>query len=116
MAVVVPFTAVLAALCREVPGALGAVFVDDEGETVQRHVAHPSLAAYDLDVVGALVTPLVRCAPPWRVLTSRGEGGTLVACAVADRYVLVVVLTSRTPTACARRAVRAAARELRGLM
>ena len=111
-----PFTDLLAQLCRDVPGALGAVFVDDEGENVQRHVAHPSLTTYDLDVAGAYVTPLVGWASAWRVLAVRGETGTFIACVVKDRYILVLLMGGHGSTGLARRAVQEAADRLRTLM
>lgn len=112
-----PFTAVLRELCSSVPGARGAVFVDYEGESVQRAVLDETLSAYDLDVAGAHAAPILAAAAgACRFLRLHGVEGCTYIHAVKDDYSVVLITRPDVLTAQATWRLRRAAVRLRELM
>ncbi|MBI5497494.1 MAG: hypothetical protein HY904_20960 [Deltaproteobacteria bacterium] len=108
----VSFDVVLAQLCRSVPGARGAIFVDHEGEAIQHVVHDPTLAAYDLQVAGAYVAPLLAHAMAPRQLHVHGVEGNTFIQVVTETYAVVLLATTATPTWQARVALHRCARDL----
>ncbi len=97
-----PFTPILLDLVRRVPGALGAVLVDAEGETVD-YAGH--LEPFDLKVAAAhWQIVLVELAPltiQARQITIRSERRSYILRCLPERYALVILLSRRagfTPT------------------
>ncbi|MEW5850147.1 MAG: hypothetical protein AB2A00_15270 [Myxococcota bacterium] len=111
-----PFQAVLMELCRSVPGARGAVFVDYEGESVQRAVLDPALGAYDLDVAGAHAAPIMAASVGCRVIRLVGHEGSTFIHAVKDNYSVVLVTQPGTLLPRAMWGLRHAAHRLKDLM
>ncbi len=93
-----PFKSLLKRLLEDIPGALGAIIIDWEGEAVD-HVAR--MADYDIKVFGAhngVILNLLRsameqidCGTLEEVLIRTGENKTLIAPLTVD-YFLVLTL------------------------
>jgi hypothetical protein len=93
------FGQILLTLVRGLPGALAAVLVDDEGETVDYA---GTLSAYDLRVVGAEGQLLMRfksAGSKVRQISTYAGSRMFLVRALFEGYVLVVVArTSATPS------------------
>ena len=113
-----PFATILRAAVERVPGALGAVFADHEGETVDHYSL---LEPFDTKLIGAHLGVLLDQARKAcegagvgaaLAVVVRGERGFVVR-PVADGYYVVMALAPYTPTALALRALDVAAGSLR---
>ncbi len=120
-----PFHYLLANLMVEVPGAVGAIFLDPEGEAVE-WVSQQARDPYDLKVEGAYhsifkrqlneVTLATRCGPLRSYIFAGRDLVTLTRLLPDGYYVLLVVRRSGSPALATyhlRRVADAIARELR---
>ena len=114
-----PFQYVLANLVAESPGTLGAIFLDDAGETVD--LVSAEVSPYDLRVIGAYLGIHMRQfsdllhrmdlgAPD--MLHIRHERANLFLKTLPDGYCLALVQKQSKLPAVAERALRAAAEEI----
>ncbi len=116
------FGAILETMVRRVPGAVGAVFADWEGEPVDQFAHIPPL---DIQLVGA------HWGIVWSQATERlgrhelgaveellieGERATVLVRSVTDRYFVVLATKSDAHLATARRELERGADILRGEM
>ena len=117
----VPFRRMLTALVGRVPGALGAVFCDHEGESVDLVVADSAISEYEMKVYGAQVaaawlstkeSAAERGAGPLLELQAACAAGSLLCRSLPDGYYVVLVLGARAPIAPAAFELRAAAAEI----
>jgi hypothetical protein len=92
------FEPLLRELCFRLPGSVGAVLIDDEGEAVDYT---GSMAAYDIRVVGAHMrvlfdeTRMVRTVDALRTLQIVGSRRVVVARAIHEDFAAVVVMRRR---------------------
>ena len=114
-----PFRPILRDLVRGVPDAIGAVFVDAQGEAIDFY-AH--LEEADLRLVGAHLgrvwTSLARAmehsdAGSARELILVGDRAKMLVRAIDREYYVVMTIKPRSPTAQAARALATAADRLR---
>lgn len=113
------FVPILQRLVERVPGALGAVFVDWEGEAVGGFA--PELPALDLQIFGAqwgVVWVQLRraferaaCGEPTELMVD-GESGTALVRRVTDRYYVVLAVARDGALGKARQEISRGADEL----
>ncbi len=113
-----PFKAVLSQLLQEVPGALGAIIVDWEGEAVDQ-VTH--IGEYDIKILGAhhgIILTLIRDAltrmganDPEEVVIRTQQGTTLIQ-PLNEDYLLILPLCKGELVARARQKLRCCATRL----
>ena len=114
-----PFQYILANLLAEIDDAVGVLFLDDSGETVD--LASADFKPYDLRVLGAYLGIYMRQVD--RVMDSASLGNPrmiqierdglhIYAAALPDGYYLVLVQRSPSVSALARRGLARAAVEL----
>ncbi len=103
-------------LCKKVPGARGAIFVDYDGELVQSFRVDPALKDYDLFVVGAHATPLLNHALKPVALHMVGAEGCTFIQHVGSRYAVVLLATHATVPALARHWLQRTAQDLKLMM
>ncbi|WP_303721407.1 roadblock/LC7 domain-containing protein [Malonomonas rubra] len=114
-----PFKSLLNRLLEDIPGALGAIIIDWEGEAVD-HVAR--MEDYDIKVFGAhngIILQLLRdamaridCGVLQEVLIRTGENKTLLA-PLTDEYFLVLTLGPQSIASPAAFRMRCCVAELR---
>ncbi len=114
-----PFQRELDSVIRDVPGALGAVLVDFDGESII--AAANGISTYDLKVVGAYggifldqlrrLTSETGAGSPG-VFALDGSGCRILCRSIKDGYYLVLVTGARTPVGLAGERLRACAERL----
>lgn len=96
-----PFRRLLTALLSRVPLARGAIFCDQEGESVELAIAEGRLSDFELKVFGAQLaaafssldaTARQRGAGGFVELRLSSDKGTLLSCALPDGYYVLLVL------------------------
>ena len=115
-----PFQYVLANLLAEQPDAIGVIFLDDSGETID--LASVEYAPFDLQIIGAYLGIHLR---QLREVTEQSRLGTpefmhfelenahLYLRTLPDGYFLAMVLRSPTLLSIARRTLTKAAEQMR---
>jgi predicted regulator of Ras-like GTPase activity (Roadblock/LC7/MglB family) len=116
------FAEILRAIVERVPGALGAIFADWEGEMVDQFAHIPPL---DIQLVGAhwgvVLNQATRSSQTAgfgavRELLIEGERGTVLVHSVTESYYVVLTAKSGVHLATARRELERGAETLRGEM
>jgi predicted regulator of Ras-like GTPase activity (Roadblock/LC7/MglB family) len=116
------FADILRAIVDRVPGALGAIFADWEGEMVDQFAHIPPL---DIQLVGAHWGVVLNQASrstktvgfgPVRELLIEGERGTVLVQSVTDSYYVVLTAKRDVHLATARRELQRGAETLRSEM
>jgi predicted regulator of Ras-like GTPase activity (Roadblock/LC7/MglB family) len=116
------FADILRAIVERVPGALGAIFADWDGEMVDQFAHIPPL---EIQLVGAHWGVVLNLASrsmtkggfgPVRELLIEGERGTVLILSVTDQYYVVLAAKSEVHLATARRELQRGAETLRGEM
>ncbi len=116
------FADILRAMVERVPGALGAIFADWDGEMVDQFAHIPPL---EIQLVGAhwgvVLNQTSRSTSSFgfglvRELLIEGERGTVLVRSVTDKYYVVLAAKSEVHLATARRELERGAETLRGEM